>query len=134
MTGKGDNIQETLLLPRNFSVSTAERIRAIIAGPPAYAVRKRKIEELEANLVAAIGLHEAKTNTLVDPSAPPAILSRSLALLHRLIEHHNAYYPIEANLPVHVATGEWLELGRRWRPLAAPSLEELIVRARTSRN
>ena len=130
MADESANLKQTLILPRNFSVPTAERVRAIIAGPPAYAVRKRRIEDLEVRIVSAIAAHEARTSVPLDSSAPPPVLARSFALLKRLVEHHNAYYPIEANLPVDVATGELLELGKRWHPMPAPSLEELIARAR----
>ncbi len=34
-------------------------------------------------------------------------------LLNELIDKHNRYYPIEANLPIDVRTGRLLDRGRR---------------------
>ena len=72
--------------PRNFTLTTEERIRAIVAGPPAWSLRKRRIEDLEEELGEEV--HE-----------PTIHFDRKLALLNDLIDKHNRYYPIEANLP-----------------------------------
>jgi hypothetical protein len=125
----GDDLTNSLSLPRNFSVSTAERVRALIGGPPAYALRRRRIEDLEAWIVRSIREYEAK-GSRVDLASPPAPLGRAMATLVRLVESHNRYYPIEASLPIDVATGELVELGKRWRPMPVPTVAELVGRAR----
>jgi hypothetical protein len=127
---KDGDPKNTLAGPRNFSVKTEERLRALIAGPPAFALRRRKIEDLETSILRAIVTHESKTGSFVDSSAPPAGLARPFAALCGLIEAHNRYYPIEAALPIDVATGELLDLGRRWIPLPVPTWGVLVARAR----
>ena len=122
---------DSLILPRNFSVSTADRVRALIAGPPAYAVRRRRIEDLEASIARSIQTHQAKTGRPIDPAAPPPTIARAIVALRRLVEAHNAYYPVEANLPVDVATAELVELGERWEPMPLLLLDDFLTRART---
>jgi len=129
MTTKSEPGGEPLTYQRNFSVSTAERVRALLGGPPAYALRRRRIEDLEVEIVRAIRAHEAKTEARFDPSAAPAALERAVSSLRALIEAHNRYYPIEANLPIDVATGELVDIGKRWSPMSLPTLEELVARA-----
>jgi hypothetical protein len=126
-----DDVKSTLVGPRNFTTSTAERVRAVVAGPPAFALRRRRIEDLEVSIVRAIAENESKTGEPFDPSAAPAGLVRMFATLRRLVEVHNKYYPIEASLPIDVATGELLDLGRRWTPMPLPTLEALAARARS---
>lgn len=133
MTQNGDDVTGTLVGPRNFSLNTQERLRALVAGPPAFALRRRKMEDLEASIVRAISAHEEKTGAPLDPSALPVEIVRALASLRRLVETHNRYYPIEASLPIDVATGELLELGRRWAPIPLPTLENLSARSRGGR-
>jgi len=97
--------------PRNFTLTTEERIRAIVAGPPAYALRKRRIEDLEQELAKEV--HE-----------PSPHFDRKLALLNELIDKHNRYYPIEANLPFGL-DGRLMESGKPWRRLAFHTIESL---------
>src|SRR4051794_4379551 len=111
-------------------LDAAERIRALVAGPPAYVLRRRRIEDLEAAILKAIRTNEAKTGP-VSPSSPPPAVKRWYALLHELIEAHNRYYPIEAVLPIDAITGALLDFGGRpWAPMRIPTLPELIERAR----
>src|SRR3954469_11440660 len=106
MSDERERPQDTALLPRNFTLGAADRVRALVAGPPAYALRKRRIEDLEAEIVRFIGALEAKTKEPIDPVAPPTRIVRSYERLAELIAAHNRYYPIEANLAVDVRTGE----------------------------
>jgi hypothetical protein len=101
---------------RNFDLPVEVRVRAVVSGPPAFARRLRAIEDIE----------EAITSGLVkDPKA-------AHAKLERLVAAHNRYYPIEANLPASLRTGELLDRdGAPWRPRPCPSVEELIARALT---
>jgi hypothetical protein len=96
--------------PRNFSLSVNDRIRAMTIGAPAYATRKKSIEDREERFVAVlVALHDtlvakrARAGHAHDPDlAMKAMLDRAatfdLARLNALIATHNRYYPIEANL------------------------------------
>jgi hypothetical protein len=130
VTRNGDDVTSTLVGPRNFSLNREERLRALVGGPPAFARRRRRIEDLEASIVRAIADVEAETGAPFDPSSASPGLVRALAMLRRLVEVHNRYYPVEASLPIDIATGELLELGKRWKPMPLPTLEGLCARSR----
>jgi hypothetical protein len=110
-------------------LDTAERIQALVTGPPAYVLRRKRMEDIEASILKSIRSHQAKTGARLAHHAPPAEVKRSLALLHQLIRAHNAYYPIEAALPIDSVTGALLDWGKRWTPMPLPTLEDLIARA-----
>jgi hypothetical protein len=110
-------------------LDTAERIQALVTGPPAYVLRRKRMEDIEASILRSIRSHEAKTGARLSFDSPPVEIRRSLALLHQLIRSHNAYYPIEASLPIDSVTGALLDWGKRWTPLPLPTLEELVARA-----
>jgi hypothetical protein len=123
-------IDETLAPLRNFSISTAARVRAA-AGPPAYSRRKRHIEDLEAALLRFVG--EALAGSAGDGDAArqsaesdPRVV-KLLREVNRLIAAHNRYYPIEANLPLDPATRLQLDHGRPWKPLPTITLEDVIA-------
>jgi hypothetical protein len=116
---------------RNFTIPLAARVRAA-AGPPAYAVRKRRIEDLEDEVLATIGEALATSPDLA--SARRALegdrrIARRLRELAVLVDAHNRFYPVEANLPLDPKTGALLERGRRWEPLPPPSLDGFVARA-----
>ena len=111
-------------LPVNFKISLDARVRAA-AGVPAYMRRKRRIEDLEEAMRQA--LVEVYQQALEDnggdeAAAKGAMQQRAremdLALLNDLIDRHNRYYPIEANLPTDVKTGKLMVSGKPWEPLA----------------
>jgi hypothetical protein len=117
---------DTAAPPRNFGLSVEERLRAYAAGPPGYLLRRRRIEDLEARLlgkVAAAGVDAARS----------AEIAAELARLNELIDRHNRWYPIEANLPIDVRTRRLLDRGTPWRPLPPVSFADLRARAATSR-
>jgi hypothetical protein len=118
---------DTSLPARNFQIPLAERIRAM-GGPPAYIARKRSIEDFEAAFVRrlrdALAVSEEKAAT--------AIRGSEIERLNKLIDAHNRYYPIEANLPVSYKTGEFMVWGEPWRPLVSWTLERLLQVARTA--
>jgi hypothetical protein len=128
--------------PRNFTLRLDERIRALTIGVPAYAARKKKIEDLEARLVAtlvtlhdALAARQAKLGQQRDDLAlASAVADKAETLdlkqLNALIETHNRYYPMEANLPIDLPTGEYLVSGRRWLPESPWSAERLVARVR----
>ncbi len=116
---------------RNFTIPLAERIRAA-GGPPAYSVRKRRIEDLEAELVA---LMRETIGEAIDLVAARRALETHRAVVRRLhqldalVAAHNRYYPVEANLPLDPQSGALLERGGRWEPLPRPSFDALFFHA-----
>ncbi|GAC1522278.1 MAG: hypothetical protein NVS3B10_22660 [Polyangiales bacterium] len=121
--------------PRNFTLSVNDRIRAMTIGAPAYAARKKTIEDREDRCVAVlVALHD----TLVAKEKPhahvtSAMLERAatfdLKRLNTLIASHNRYYPIEADLPIDPRTGGYLVYGRPWLPAESWTPERLVAQA-----
>jgi hypothetical protein len=114
---------------RNFTLSLAERIRGM-AGPPAWSVRLRRIEDLEAKiaeLVRALSNEELARDTL------PKRLEAMRLSLNELIEKHDAYYPIEANLPRQFPTGAVMDRGEPWKPRGPRSAASFLEAERASR-
>jgi hypothetical protein len=112
--------EDTLSPPRNFTLSLEQRIGAAVAGPPPFAVRLRKIEDLRESLVKDLALSERESLDVV-----PTSVIRGLEMLNRLIEEHNFAYPIERNLPLDSATGELLLAGEPWHPMSRVSIDDL---------
>ena len=100
---------------RNFSLSVGERIQAIVTGLPAWARRLKRIEDLRALL--------AKRH---QEGAKRAELEALFAELDGLVVAHNAYYPIEANLPFDAATSRLVDRGKPWRPMRRATLDEIL--------
>ncbi|MBS2013805.1 MAG: hypothetical protein JST00_13020 [Deltaproteobacteria bacterium] len=125
---------------RNFTLTTEERIRALTIGPPAYALRKRHIEDLELDYANAIvAVHDAvaakaaKEGVPVDPEAQDQAMkakaaSIDLRKLNALVANHNRYFPIEANLPMD--RDGYLYLGKRWLPEDPFTAGRLLTAAR----
>jgi hypothetical protein len=107
---------------RNFTLSVSERIRAITIGVPAYAARKRKIEDDEARFTAQlVELHDGLTakqrsSEEIEVAVVAAAHALDLTKLNELVAKHNRYYPMEANLPMDWKTGRYLLYGRYWEP------------------
>jgi hypothetical protein len=111
-------------LPVNFKISLDARVRAA-AGVPAYMRRKRRIEDLEEAMRQALVevYQQALEDNGGDEAAAKSTMQQraremDLGLLNDLIDRHNRYYPIEANLPTDVKTGKLMSLGKPWEPLA----------------
>ena len=120
--------------PRNFKLGVEERVRALTIGAPAYALRKRKIEDLEAEWIETLALLH---DTLVEKGrssyeARRAVVSRAesfdLSRVNRLVDAHNRWYPIEANLPMDL-DGNYLVSGRVWREESPFTAERLVASA-----
>ncbi len=124
---------ETAAPARNFALPVEQRVRAIVGGPPAHVRRKRAIEDMQAGIVRTLAtLCDAATARGIDPRAHARerAPSRALESLRELIDRHNRWYPIEANLPIHPRTGQLVErTGEPWQPMSAPTLDELIGEA-----
>jgi hypothetical protein len=111
-------------LPVNFKISLDARVRAA-AGVPAYMRRKRRIEDLEEAMRQALVevYQQALEDNGGDEAAAKSTMQQraremDLGLLNDLIDRHNRYYPIEANLPTDVKTGRLMVSGKPWEPLA----------------
>jgi hypothetical protein len=128
--------EQSAIAARNFSLTSEERVRAIAAGPPAHMRRLRAIEDLEEGIVRVLAQRyaEARAQKIdADAYALSKAPLRAIARLADLIERHNRWYPIEANLPMHPRTGELLDrTGLPWRPLAPRDLTQLLARARAA--
>lgn len=111
------NPEQTASPARNFTLTTEERVQAIVTGPPAWARRRKRIEDLSEQIVA---LHREGKGREV---------TKALAELGKLVQAHNTYYPIEANLPLDPETSRLMDLGVPWKPLPRPTLEALLAEA-----
>ena len=119
--------------PRNFTLGVDERIRALTIGAPAYAIRKRKIEDTEEQWVATLVELREK---LEAKGATEADIERALrekaatfdyAKLNALVALHNRWYPVEANLPMD-SRGRYLVYGRVWHPETDFTPERILAR------
>ena len=105
---------------RNFTLTVDERIRALTIGVPAWAARKRKIEDDQQRLVGElVELHDAlsarkRTGDEIELALLRAAAALDLTKLNELVRSHNRYYPIEANLPMD-RHGNYLAYGRVWK-------------------
>jgi hypothetical protein len=120
---------------RNFSLGTEERVRAITAGPPAHLRRLRAIEDLEETIVRFLAecFDQARAASEdAEAYARARAPKRALERLADLIDRHNRFYPIEANLPMHPRTGQLVDrTGAPFRPMPRADLAHLLARART---
>jgi hypothetical protein len=127
--------QSTAAPQRNFSLSAEERIRAVVAGPPAFLRRLRAIEDLQEAIVRVLvekGAKAAAAGLDAEQAMRGAFPAASHRTLCDLVARHNRYYPIEANLPMRRTTGEMVDRdGAPWRPRPCVSVEEFIARARS---
>lgn len=125
--------------PRNFTLSVNDRIRAMAIGAPAYATRKKTIEDREDRFVGVlVALHDslvakpgqgARDENLVKRAMLERAAAFDLKRLNTLIATHNRYYPIEANLPIDFRTGGYLVGGRPWLPTEPWTAERLVAQA-----
>lgn len=102
--------EQTAAPQRNFTMTTAERVNAIVTGVPAWARRLKRIEDLSEEIATS--------------ERPQHELEQKLVVLHELIDAHNKYYPIEANLPLD-PTGRMMDRGKPWTRMPKPALETL---------
>jgi hypothetical protein len=112
----------------NFTVTTAEQARALVAGPPAWSRRLLRIERLEEEIVGALVAEALRSGS--PPVAIPPLLAPKVAALDQLVATHNTYYPIEANLPSDPRTRAVMEGGRPWQPIEVPRAGALLAMAR----
>jgi hypothetical protein len=120
--------------PRNFTLSVNDRIRAMAIGAPAYATRKKTIEDREDRFVGIlVALHDALVPVAKAQPIARALHDRAATLaierLNTLIATHNRYYPMEANLPIDPRTGGYLVYRRPWLPTESWTAERLVAQA-----
>lgn len=130
---KEEKAGTTAILPRNFTITTEERLRALASGPPPYALRRRRIEDLEASILRKLKVLLAKARAPLNAAALPFSVRCDISELNRLIDDHNRYYPIEANLPIDLRTAKLIDWGELWVPEPKVSAEDLLAKARTQR-
>lgn len=120
---------------RNFTLTLDERVRALTIGVPAWAARKRKIEDDQARIVGElVTLHDKLVSSGgAQEEIELALCARAatydLSKLNALVIDHNRYYPIEANLPLDRETGGYLAYGRPWSPEQPYTAARLIALA-----
>ncbi len=119
-------IEELLGPSRNFRLAFEERLRAIVSGVPAYIRRRRLIEDLVAAKLQILLNLKSGGASAEDLRAKAESLD--LRRINDLIDRHNRYYPIEANLPVDPHSGVLLDRGERWRPMDPVTPEALVAR------
>ncbi len=118
-------LEATAAPPRNFTLSVEQRIAAMVTGPPPYAVRLRRIEDLQSTVIDTL----IELGAVDGPTIPIAV-ARSVEEINRLIGDHNRYYPVERNLAIDVRSGQLLDMGEPWKPLAEITVDALRKRAR----
>lgn len=116
-------LADTASPPRNFTLPLEERLRAYAQGVPSYMRRRRRIEDLEARLIEKLRGPEPFVEV-----ASSREFVEELEKLNDLIDKHNRYHPIEANLPIDVRTGRLIERGVPWRPLPFLTAADLLAR------
>jgi hypothetical protein len=94
-----------------------DRYLAVRAGGLAYMRRLRAIEDEEARQLlrleeAWLALAEETTDDGFAPAWREAVAGWSFRRLNALVASHNAYYPIEARIPMNPRTGGY---ARSWR-------------------
>jgi hypothetical protein len=118
--------------PRNFTISTEERIRAMTIEVPAWAARKRQIEDAEDRWVKRlVEVHDDRVSKDRKNEAADAMAALAqrfvLAPINELVARHNRYYPIEANLAM--SRNGYLAYGRPWKPEQPYTVERLLALA-----
>jgi hypothetical protein len=131
-TAKVSELERSIDPPRNFTITTEERIRAMATGAPAWAVRKRRLEDAlqrYANTLRDVGeatLLAGGDDARITEKVRARAQRLDLAKTNKLIVTHNKYYPMEANLPMDMQTGAFLLLGQPWQPEPLVTVERLV--------
>ena len=122
-----------LKIPRiNFTIPLENKVRSML-GPPHYAVRAGRIENITQKLMEDLAIEYA---CMIDKFGEnPEVFAQqwkellgSLELdkLNDLIEKHNTYYPMEANLQIDPDSGAYLSGSVPWQPKEKISVEWLF--------
>ncbi|MFO0589368.1 MAG: hypothetical protein U0441_17655 [Polyangiaceae bacterium] len=117
-----------------MKITLEQRIRAA-NGPPAYSVRLRRIEDMQAAFVRELrAVYDGALAALGDPErASRRLFTRAalldIAKLNDLIERHNRYFPTEADLPMDPRTGKVMFGLDPWEPMSPVTVESLVKMA-----
>lgn len=118
----------------NFTVSLESKVRSMF-GPPHFATRARRIENLTRKLMDDLAAEYAgmierfrEDPDTFDREWNRLVRSVELDKLNDLIEKHNKYYPIEANLQIDPESGAPLLGSVPWKPKDKISTELLLER------
>jgi hypothetical protein len=123
-----------MLFTAHMKLTLEQRLRAA-AGPPAYMRRRRRIEDMEAAFLRELReVYGEALAQLHDAAAASQLLAHharalDIATLNDLIDRHNRYYPMEANLRIDVRTRVVMDGDEPWRPMPFVTVEQLIARA-----
>ena len=118
----------------NFDVPLEQQMRAKI-GPPSYAVRAKYLEDMTDKLMDDLARqyrqvaescrqHPAKFKKIWTAIVETIDLSD----LNQLVNEHNTFYPIEANLQADPETGQIMMGATPWKPKKKLSAEGLLAR------
>jgi len=125
--GKPLNIPEV-----NFTIPLEKKVQAL-SGPPYYAMRARQIEQLTDQLMEdlAVQYRDMIKKFVHRPEVfavkwRESIDSLELDTINDLIERHNEYYPIEANLAMDPRSGVTMLGPVPWEPKEKVTIESLL--------
>ncbi len=118
----------------NFTISLENKVKSMF-GPPHYATRARRIEIITQRLIEDLTVeYDRMVAKLGDDSEgftkqwQELIRSMELVEINDLIDKHNRYYPIEANLQIDPDSGAPLVGSVLWEPVPQITIEGLLDR------
>lgn len=125
--------KEIEILSTNFTVTTQDRLKAA-SGAPAWSRRTKALDDRLEKLWQGL---EEEYQRLQGQSLARAEFSRrwrgtvdSIPLdeIARQVSDYNEYFPIEANLPIDPATGQFRMMSSLFEPRKAPTRDEILRR------
>ena len=125
--------KEIEILSTNFTVTTQDRLRAA-SGTPSWSRRTRALEDRLARMWQEL---EDEYRKLQAQSLTRAEFSRRwqrtmeqvpLDEIARQVSDYNEYFPIEANLPIDPATGQFSVMGKLFEVRKAPTRADILAR------
>ncbi len=118
----------------NFTISMENKVRSMF-GPPHYATRARRIENITQKLMEDLAIEYdgmidsfGEDTEVFTQQWKNLIGSLELDELNGLIDKHNTYYPMEANLQIDPDSGAPLIGSVPWKPTERISIEGLLKR------
>jgi hypothetical protein len=118
----------------NFTIPLEKKIQTL-SGPPYYMLRSRQIERLMDQLMEELSAEYSKMlakfagrREVFAGKWKKLIENWPLDKLNNLIEKHNMYYPIEANLRMNPRSSDFLFGSAVWKPREKITVESLLER------
>ena len=122
-----------LRIPQMVMKIPMEKLVQSMFGPPKYALRARRIEDKTDKLMKEITTEYinmvdrfGKDPEIFAQQWKEYIGSLELKELNDLIERHNMYYPVEANLNIDLKTEGFLIGSTLWKPKEKITIEGLL--------